>query len=141
MSTSATDETTAAAENVRVAEHFAEVFSTGDVDAILECMHPEATYWVAGSIEGMSGTYTREQFGDLLRGVTEAYSGGALPITPTGAIAQGNKVAVEATSRAELKNGRVYANTYHFLFEVKDGLVFRVKEYMDTHHAVEIFYS
>jgi len=128
-------------ENKAVAKNFLEVFSTGNVEAILNCMDDDATYWVSGSIEGMSDTYDKERLGSLLAGVTTVYKKGALAVTPTSMIAEGNFVAVEAESFAELNNGRVYKNQYHYLFEIADGKVHRVKEYMDTQHAYEIFYS
>lgn len=128
-------------ENKAIAARFAEVFSTGDVDAILELLHPDAVYWVAGQIEGMSGDYTREEFGDLLRGVTGAYTTGSLEITPLSSIAEGDKVAVEAESYGELHNGRIYRNRYHFLFQIRDGVIISVKEYMDTKHAWDTFYA
>jgi len=132
--------TTTPDENIAIAKLFAEVFSTGDVDAILECLHPDAVYWVSGNIAGMSGDYSRAEFGGLLRGVTSVYKTGALKLVPLSAIAQGSKVAVEAESYGELKNGRVYQNRYHFLFEIKDGKIYRVREYMDTKHAYDAFY-
>jgi ketosteroid isomerase-like protein len=89
----------------------------------------------------MSGSYNKEGLGALLGGVTSVYENGALEITPTSAIAQGDKVAVEATSYAKLKNGKVYQNAYHFLFEFRDGKILSVKEYMDTQHAYDIFYA
>ncbi|WP_105034162.1 nuclear transport factor 2 family protein [Cryobacterium aureum] len=128
-------------QNVELANQFAAVFSTGNVADILELLHPDATYWVSGGIEGMSGTYTKAAFGELLTGVTSVYTLGALAMTPTSAIAQGDKVAVEAESFAELNNGRVYQNSYHFLFEMSEGKILRVKEYMDTKHAYDIFFA
>ncbi|MFE5700022.1 nuclear transport factor 2 family protein [Rhodococcus koreensis] len=128
-------------ENIDLANNFAKIFSTGDVAQILATLHPEASYWVSGGIDGMSGTYDREGLGALLGGVTSVYENGALEVTPTAAIAQGDKVAVEATSYAKLKNGKVYRNQYHFLFEFRDGTIFSVKEYMDTKHAYDIFYA
>jgi ketosteroid isomerase-like protein len=127
--------------NIGIAEEFARTFSTGNVQAIVDALHPEATYWVSGKIEGMSGSYTREQLGQLLSGVTTIYKGGALKITPTAAIAQGDKVAVEAEGYAELNDGRVYNPQYHFLFTIKDGSILEVKEYLDTQHAYETFYA
>ncbi|MFC9550315.1 nuclear transport factor 2 family protein [Rhodococcus sp. NPDC056960] len=128
-------------QNIDLAKNFAKVFSTGDVDQILDTLHPDATYWVSGGIDGMSGTYDKEGLGALLCGVTSVYENGALEVTPTSAIAQGEKVAVEATSYAKLKNGKVYQNRYHFLFEFRDGRILSVKEYMDTKHAFDIFYA
>jgi ketosteroid isomerase-like protein len=128
-------------QNIEAANNFAKVFSTGDVAQILDTLHPDGTYWVSGGIEGMSGTYDKKGLGELLNGVTSVYENGALEVTPTAAVAQGDKVAVEATSYAKLKNGKVYQNAYHFLFEFRDGKILSVKEYMDTKHAYDIFYA
>jgi ketosteroid isomerase-like protein len=89
----------------------------------------------------MSGTYDKKGLGALLSEVTSVYENGALEVTPTAAVAQGDKVAVEATSHAKLKNGKVYQNAYHFLFEFRDGKILSVKEYMDTKHAYDTFYA
>ena len=47
--------------------------------------------------------------------------------------------SVETESYAELNNGRIYNNLYHFLFVVKDGKIHRVKEFLDTDHTAAIF--
>lgn len=46
---------------------------------------------------------------------------GPLRMHVKGTVAEGDKVAVEAVSRGELRNGRVYAQEYHVLFTVRDG--------------------
>lgn len=120
---------------------FLATFSAGDVDGLLDHMAPSATWWVSGSIEGMSGTYGKEQLGLLLRGVKSIYKEGRLQITPSRLLAEGNFVAVEADSYAELTNGRIYNNKYHFLFEITGGKIASVREYMDTRHAYDIFFA
>jgi uncharacterized protein len=42
------------------------------------------------------------------------------------------RVIVEQTMTATLANGNHYANDYCFVFELRDGLIHRVREYMDT---------
>ncbi|MEJ3653448.1 nuclear transport factor 2 family protein [Actinomycetes bacterium KLBMP 9759] len=44
----------------------------------------------------------------------------------------GERMTVEATLTATLADGRRYDNDYCFVFEVRDGLVHRVREYADT---------
>ena len=56
-----------------------------------------------------------------------------------GITAQDNRVAVEAESRGTLKSGKVYNNRYHFLFEIENGRIAKMKEYCDTHHAADVF--
>jgi hypothetical protein len=53
--------------------------------------------------------------------------------------AEGDRVAIEAETRGTLPDGRVYTNMYHYLFTFRDGLVWRVKEYLDTQSAAEFF--
>ena len=122
-----------------VVRDFFETFSRGDIEGVLDRMTEDATWWVAGRIEGMSGTNTKPQLGALLGQVKPLYRGGALKITPTAMIAEGDKVAVEATSHADLVSGGVYANQYHFLVTLRDGLVQSVREYSDTHHMAQTF--
>lgn len=118
---------------------FFATFSTGDVDKIMSKLTDDASWWVSGNIAGMSGTNNKQQLGDILRAVGPMYRNGALRITPSSMIAEGNLLAVEAESFAELTSGRVYNNHYHFLIEVAGDKVCRVKEYSDTHHMLETF--
>ncbi|WP_024801314.1 nuclear transport factor 2 family protein [Nocardia sp. BMG51109] len=51
----------------------------------------------------------------------------------------GDRVIVEETMSATLANGNAYVNDYCLVFELRDGLIHRVREYMDTargHRAV-----
>jgi ketosteroid isomerase-like protein len=71
-------------------------------------------------------------------GVAQMFESFDLKIT--GITAQGDRVAVEAESLGVLKpNGKTYNNRYHFLFEVENGRISKLKEYCDTKHAAEIF--
>jgi uncharacterized protein len=49
-----------------------------------------------------------------------------------GVYADGNIVIIEERMRATLRNGNDYDNDYCFVFEVHNGLIRRVREYMDT---------
>jgi uncharacterized protein len=52
-----------------------------------------------------------------------------------GVHADGNVVMVEERMRATLRNGNDYENDYCFVFEVQNGRIRRVREYMDTARA------
>ena len=47
-------------------------------------------------------------------------------------VAEGEVVVVEHRLSATLPNGRSYVNDYCFVYEVRDGKVWRIREYMDT---------
>jgi len=56
-----------------------------------------------------------------------------------GVYGEGDIVIVEHRMQATLANGNAYDNDYCFVFEVEDGLIRRVREYMDTakgHHMI-----
>jgi uncharacterized protein len=128
-------------QNKTIVKEFLEVFSTGDVPGIVDRLHDDATWWVSGKIEGFAGSKSKEEMGKLLEGVVTVYKGGALRLTPIQMIAEGNQVAVEAEGYAELNNGRVYNPQSAFMFEIADGKIKQVKEYLDTQHAYEIFFA
>lgn len=45
---------------------------------------------------------------------------------------EGDTVIVELRIQAMLANGRKYDNDYCFIFELRDGRIARMREYMDT---------
>jgi len=49
-----------------------------------------------------------------------------------GFYADGNIVVIEQRLRATLANGNAYDNDYCFVLELENGLIHRVREYMDT---------
>lgn len=47
-------------------------------------------------------------------------------------VVDGEQAAIEATLTATLPNGEHYSNDYCFVLELRNGLVHRVREYVDT---------
>ena len=125
--------------NKQLITNFMEDFSTGNVEKILSYMTDSAKWWVAGTIEGISGEKDMKDFREMLTGLSQLTKAGAIRLTPHAWTAEGNRVAVETESYSELKNGRVYNNLYHFVFEIKDGKIQKVKEFLDTEHTRAIF--
>jgi ketosteroid isomerase-like protein len=128
-------------QNKATVEEFLKVFSTGSVPAILERLHPEATWWISGKGEGFAGSKSKAEMGAVLESVTTLYKDGALRLTPVSMIAEGDRVFVEAEAYGELNNGRVYNPQTAFVFEMADGLITHVKEYLDTQHAQDVFFA
>jgi ketosteroid isomerase-like protein len=64
---------------------------------------------------------------------------GGIDFTVHNTIAEGDFVAAEVESYAELVNGAVYNNHYHMLFRFRGSKIVEVKEYADTLHAKEVF--
>ncbi|GHI40644.1 nuclear transport factor 2 family protein [Streptomyces violascens] len=53
-------------------------------------------------------------------------------LTFRGIHTDGERITVEATMAAILNNGNPYANDYCFVFELRNGLIHRAREYVDT---------
>jgi ketosteroid isomerase-like protein len=121
-------------------EKFMKTFSEGDIEGVSAGLADGATWWVLGSIEGLSGSYSKEDMIAALPNFKTLYKAGALELRPQSVIAEGNRVAVEAEGFAELNNGRVYNSLYHFVFEVDGDQIVAVKEYLDTAHAHATFF-
>jgi uncharacterized protein len=62
-----------------------------------------------------------------------------LKMTVTGSVAEGDQVAIEVESSGDLRNGRQYRQQYHFLIAFRDGKIASVREYLDTHHAFDVW--
>ena len=106
-------------------------------DGRLDMMADDALLWVAGS-SPLAGPKSKQELTAMLASVA-AIAAERFVITPISFIADGDHVAVEATTRLRLKNGKVYVNEYHMAFTLKDGKVTRVKEYSDTAHVMATF--
>lgn len=119
--------------NKQTVARFLELFSVGAVAETMAMMTDDATWWVAGSMP-ISGTYSKPQFEQLLSGVLDTCTG-PIRIEPRAWTADGDRVALEAESFVDTRNGRKYNNLYHFLFKLRDGKVASVREYLDTMHA------
>ena len=123
-------------DNKQIVRRFLEAFSQSRFDEALGMMSDNATWWVAGRFP-LSGTKSKQEFQQLLGGIGGEING-HLSIAPKSFVAEGDRVAVEAESKADFKNGRKYNNQYHFLFEVRNGKIEAVREYLDTMHANDI---
>lgn len=123
-------------ENKKIAIGLLEDLSKGNINGVLNAMAESATWWVSGNLPELSGTKSKKEIAELFGNLGSLFPKG-LTVTVDSAIAEGDRVAVEAHSYGEAATGRLYQNKYHWLFEVRGGKVHVVKEYMDTLHARE----
>jgi ketosteroid isomerase-like protein len=130
-------------ENRKVATEFFRRYDSGDIPAVLDLLAEDCTYWLAGK-QGSNATagraHSKAEMADIFRRMGEALTG-PLRMTVKGTVAEGDRVAVEATSRGELRNGRVYEQEYHVLMTIRDGKIAAAREYMDTQHVQSIWYT
>lgn len=124
--------------NKQLAIAFLEQAFANHVEQAMALLADDATWWVIGTPGRLkvSGTKTRAQIERLLQIMVRLAPAG-LQMKVKGITAEGTRVALEIEGEGDFANGRHYHNLYHFLIEVRDGRVLRVREYMDTLHVAD----
>ncbi len=117
-------------KNRRTALTMLERISQGIIDDAL--VTEDVYWWVPGQ-----GNMSRAEFSALMDAFAGLHKGdGRMEVK--GVTAEGDRVAIEAESHFQLNDGRAYNNTYHFLFQFRDGRICCAKEYNDSRYAAEI---
>jgi ketosteroid isomerase-like protein len=131
---------TTPAQNKRTAEEFFARFTASDLDGALALMTDDATWWIPGKPEAMptAGLYPKDRIARLFHTMLGRLRTG-LKMTVVGAIAEGDRAAVEVRSEGDLTNDRKYRQEYHMLMMFRDGKIYAVREYLDTQHAYDVW--
>lgn len=123
-------------ENKQRVRDFFDALNAADGERIAAAYAPDGSCWTSGNTL-ISGTLSRDQIVAGAAAVLEVFPEG-LVFTVHAMTAEGERVAVEAESEGLHVSGLKYNNLYHFLFEFRDGKLFRLKEYMDTERITEV---
>jgi ketosteroid isomerase-like protein len=115
-------------------------FTASDIDGVLALMADDVTWRIPGKAEltPAAGVYDKDRLRRLFQRMLAQLPDG-LRMTVIGSLAQGDRVAIEVESSGDLRNGRQYRQQYHFLITFRDGKIASVREYLDTHHAFEVW--
>jgi ketosteroid isomerase-like protein len=127
---------TSGAANKALARELFDAISRADVAKLDELYADDFEIWTAGSLP-ISGTRTRAQALEGMSLINSMFPDG-IAFTIHAMTAEGDRVAIEASSEGVHVSGLRYRNEYHFLMVVRDGKIVRFKEYMDTLHAKEV---
>jgi ketosteroid isomerase-like protein len=138
--------------NVEVVLRFCERYTAGDWDGVGALLADEFRWKAITSghrqsvaladapvLNGDPG-YTKAETLAVFRQSQESSVDGRFDLLPVASTAEGDRVALEATSHAvNAANGRVYDNRYHHLFVLRDGLIVELREYQDTLHVYDVW--
>jgi ketosteroid isomerase-like protein len=127
---------TSSESNKAIVAAFFDAMNSGDVDFIVNAYAADGCLQTMGETL-ISGVFSRDQIAASAGGIFEVFPEG-LKFQLLSMVAEGDKVAVEATSKGKHISGQTYSNNYHFLFEFREGKLMRLKEYLDTERVTDI---
>jgi hypothetical protein len=123
-------------DNKKLAQEMVDALSRADEDWVAEHYADDLRIWVTGSLP-FSGTNDRAGALAGMPAVLDLFPEG-LKFTVHAMTAEGDRVAIEATSSGKTLRGDQYSQEYHFLMRARDGKIIEWKEYMDTEHARKV---
>jgi ketosteroid isomerase-like protein len=119
-------------------------FATHDAARIAPLFAPDAEWFAppgnaAARIVGTHHLVGRERITRFIADEFPAVFGSEITIEFGTVIAEGEAVVVEERMRATPPSGKPYDVAYCFVFELRDGLIHRVREYLDTRRGLQMF--
>ena len=123
-------------ENKDLARRMIDALTNADVDFVKKHYSDDFKIWVTGSLP-FSGTNDKAGAVAGMPAVLDLFPDG-LRFTIQAMTAEGDRVAIEATSSGKTASGAQYNQEYHFLMRARDGQIVEWKEYMDTEHARQV---
>jgi uncharacterized protein len=127
--------------NKQLIRDYFDAVGSGASDKVVAAFADDVVWWVPPS-SPMAGTYKGKEavLGMFAKGVS-LYAPKPMKIDVLGMVADEKKVAAEVHISATTAKGADYSNYYHFLFELRDGKIAGVKEYVDTLYAQRTLFS
>lgn len=122
------------AANKKLALAYIDRMGHKDLDGALDLAAADARFWLAGP-----GDMDRQGFRLFLSPFNQMIL--SMKFDVVSVTAEDDRVAVEAKSAAELRNGKTYRNKYVFMFTSRNGKLSSVKEYSDSWPARNAFKS
>ena len=124
--------------NRQTIERYVDALQRGD--EIAPFFAEDATWSLAGRLP-LSGTWRGREaiLTEFLGQIGTLYEPGSVHLEVTSLTAEGDRVALEWTSRARTSDGEPYENRCAGVFPLADGRITAVRVYMDTDYARSAF--
>jgi uncharacterized protein len=130
-------------DNERLVLRFFEVLSAGDLEAVRDLLHEEVTWKPqirdvpgAGVHRGKKGIVD-----DFLGPIRALFRPGDPKVIVDTMASKGSLVIAEARGTGKIADGRDYENLYSWAFDLKDGKILAIREYMDSHYVINLLGS
>lgn len=127
----------AAEQNAEVVRKTWQDLIGGKVEAALANMSEDVSRLIPGNVPNVSGLRRgKEEVRKFVSGIGQAFPQG-LQTEIRKTHAAGDAVIVKLTNRGKAFNGKDYENEYCFVFELENGKIRRIREYVDMHKVVQ----
>ncbi|HEY0106787.1 MAG TPA: nuclear transport factor 2 family protein [Rhizomicrobium sp.] len=124
-----------------VRRFFEEGLNSDDLEKMRAFFHPDAT-WTPMAKPGIPGAGVHrgrkgivDEFLGPVRGL---FADGDPQNTIENIFGKGAFVAVETHGTGTFRNGRDYDNRYAWIVEIRDDMIYAIREYMDTAYIASI---
>lgn len=120
---------------------FFRILSSGDLEATRAALHAEASWEpMVKGIPGSGVHAPRDQIVDgFLAPVRGLFRPGDPKTTVLRMVSAGDTVMCESRGVGTLQDGRAYDNRYAWSIDVREGKIFAIREYMDSHYVATLF--
>jgi ketosteroid isomerase-like protein len=126
-------------KNKQIILAYFEAVKRADKEAILDLLTDDFVFKGMGRHpEWMRYQWGAEAFADAPREMSTKMKKPII-MNLRGMIAEDDRVAVQADSYAEMNNGKIYDNAYHFVFTFENEKIREVLEYCCTYTVFEVF--
>ena len=107
-------------------------FISGDLDGALANMSDEISWVIPGNLPNVSGLKRgKDAIRSFGKNAQAAFPAGLKSEIHKVHATDDNTVVLELTNQGKAANGKDYRNEYCFIFEVENGKVRRIREYVD----------
>lgn len=113
------------AEHKAFIRRYVHLIETRDVDAALALAADDATFWHPST--GVTDKAAMRAGFTQIAVLMKTFQTQIRTMT-----AEENRVSVEVDAEIVFVNGNRYRNQYHFMYEILDGRITAVREYVDT---------
>lgn len=120
-----------ATESRRIALQWLDCLIEGRYDDLFALAAPDATWWISGLKETSPYTGTHP-YADRKQQMKEIFKERkSFNFTIRGITTEGDTVVLEGSPRVEVQDGRIYENDVMFKFNIRDGKIQSLREYLD----------
>jgi ketosteroid isomerase-like protein len=131
----AKEETMAIEANKDLVKRTWQTLLGGNVEEALANFSDDVTWFLTGTLEGVSGLKQGKQAVRAFLGtVRQAFPGGLKPEIKK-AYGEGDTVVIELVNRGTSATGKSYENEYCFVFDLAGGKIQAIREYVDLEKA------